>query len=92
MIKSEDAKKGKNTRIYWDEKTKTKQQTNLTIQLEEINKEYWRKKRNLKDTETGSRNATKTGLSKITKENYTNWKMNEDIPTNGCKGSKKILE
>ena len=41
--------KEKPARIYWDEKTKTKQQTSLMIQLKEINQRYqWKKEDFLK--------------------------------------------
>ena len=41
-------KKGKNTGICWDEKAKTKQQTNLIVQLEEINQKIMTKEGRLK--------------------------------------------
>ena len=49
-------KKEKHKGICWDEKTKTKQQTSLTMQLEEISQ----KKGDLKDFAMGLNNTNKT--------------------------------
>ena len=72
MTTSEKAKEGKNARIFWDEKIKTKLQTNVTNQFEEIYQMILAKEGRLKDTETGLSNIIKLGYSKITKENSKN--------------------
>ena len=54
--------------------TKTKQQRNPSMQLEEINQKVLTKgylNFDLKDTEISSSNTIKIRLSKITKENFT---------------------
>ena len=53
------------------EKSKTKQQKSLTIQLIETNKEILAKNGDLKNPEIGSSNKNKIGPSKIRKENFT---------------------
>ena len=47
MKTSESDQVEKYLRIYWDEKTKAKQQTSLTMQLEEISQNILKKERGL---------------------------------------------
>ena len=62
----------KNMGICWDEKTKTKLQKSLKVELEEINQKILAKDVRLKRYRDMSSNTNKTGHSKITKENSTN--------------------
>ena len=57
--------------IFWDEKTKTKQQTNMRMQLEEMNQKILTKEDRIKRYCGGSSKTNKTGYSKTTKENYS---------------------
>ena len=70
-------------------KTKTKQQTNLTIQLEKINQKILAKEGKLK------RYRDKVKQYKQNKTFQNNeikfYQMYEDKPITGCKGSKTIL-
>ena len=70
---------------------KTEQERNLRIQLKMLNQKIL-VKGDLKDNKTGSSNTSKTGPSKITKENLwtSRWRMHEDIPTIRYKGMKQF--
>ena len=81
-------KKEKHNGICWDENTKTKQQTNMTMKVEDINlKKYWLKKEDLKDSKIMSSCTSKTEPANITKENS---RMNEDKPTRDAKKAKQF--
>ena len=56
-------RKEKHAGIRWDEKTKIKQQTSLTMQLEMINQKIWRKKNDKKMLEQVQAIKTKQDFS-----------------------------